>query len=257
MFKKILSAAIIGAAMAGPVIAADLSFSVSGEGRDVIFVPGLGTSAEVMAEVADAVDDVRWHFLSVPGYAGHAPSETLGEEPLTVAASAVSDYIAGQDLQCPILMGHSVGAIIGVVVAAEAQQDVCGLVLMDAPPALGAVMAADASPETLEALADSIARPLADFSSSQFTDWASQMAESWGGQPETRSQVAAMVAGSDQATLSDILAQADTRPRTAQLFAHIWSGLQQPTGSSWLRLRGTSRGGASRLRELRCCLGTI
>lgn len=217
MFKQILSVAIIGAVMAGPVNAEDFSFSVSGEGRDLIFVPGLGTSAEVMEDVVDAMGDARWHVLSIPGFAGRAPSENLGENPLTSAATAVSDYIAEQNLECPVLMGHSVGAIIGVFTAANDRQELCGLVLMDAPPALGAVMAQDTQPETLEALADSIARPLADFSPSQFADWAGQMAEGWGVEPSTRSQVTAMLAASDQGTVSDVFAQALTTDVTPLL----------------------------------------
>lgn len=220
MFKQLLGTAIIGAVLAGPVDAKDFSFSVSGHGSDVIFVPGLGTSPKVMENVSAAMDDVRWHLLSMPGFAGHAPSDRLGEDPLTVAASAVTAYIAEQDLECPVLMGHSVGAIIGVVIAADARQNLCGLVLMDAPPALGAVMARDTQPETLKALADSIARPLANFSPSQFAEWAGQMAESWGVEPSTHSQVTAMVAASDPATVSGIFAEAlktDVTPLLGQV----------------------------------------
>ena len=220
MFKQILSAAIIGAVMAGPVKAEEFAFSASGHGKDVVFVPGLGASAEVMEDVAGAMDDVRWHFLSIPGFAGRAPSENLGEAPLAATAAAVSDYIAEQDLQCPILMGHSVGALVGVLIAAEARQKLCGLVVMDAPPALGAVMAQNAPDQTVEALVASIARPVADFSPSQFADWAKQMADSWGGQASTRETVAAMVAASDQATVSDVFAQAlttDVTPILAQV----------------------------------------
>jgi pimeloyl-ACP methyl ester carboxylesterase len=217
MFKQILGAAIIGAVIAAPANAGDFSFSISGHGKDVIFVPGLGASAEVMKDVANAMEDVRWHLVSVPGFAGRAPSEKPGEDPLTVAAAAVSTYIAEQDLQCPILIGHSVGALVGIRIATDARQNVCGLVVMDAPPALGAVLAQDAKPETLQTLADSIARPLADFSPSQFADWANQMAESWGGRPATRESVAAMVAGSDQATVSRVFAQALTTDVTPLL----------------------------------------
>lgn len=220
MFRQILSATIIGTVMAVPVSADDFSFSVLGHGRDVILVPGLGSSAEVMDDAADATGDVRWHLLSFPGFAGNPRSEHLGEATLTSAATAVSDYIVAQDLGCPILIGHSVGAIISVLVAATAPSPICGLVLMDAPPALGAVMAQSASPDDLEALAETIARPLADLSPSQFADWATQMAESWGGQPSTRSRVAAMIAKSDQATVSEVFAQAiltDVTPLLGQV----------------------------------------
>lgn len=217
MFKHILGAAIIGAVIVAPANAGEFSFSVSGHGRDVIFVPGLGASAKVMQDVANTMEDVRWHLVSVPGFAGRAPSDGLGDDPLAVAAEAVSTYIAEQDLQCPILIGHSVGALVGIGIAADARQNVCGLVVMDAPPALGAVLAQDSQPETLEALADSIARPLADFSPAQFADWANQMAESWGGRPSTRQTVAAMVAASDQATVSRVFAQALTTDVTPML----------------------------------------
>tara|TARA_R110002020_G_scaffold184947_2_gene382353 strand:- start:65845 stop:66705 length:861 start_codon:yes stop_codon:yes gene_type:complete len=217
MFKQIIGAAIIGALAAGPVQAGDFTFSVSGQGRDVIFVPGLGTSPEVMEVVADRMKHFRWHFVSIPGFASRVPSETPGEDRIAAAASAVSDYIAEQELPCPVLAGHSVGAIIGVAVAADGRQGLCGLVLMDAPPALGAVMAQDTRPETLEALADSVARPLADFSRSQFRDWAGQMAEGWGGQASTRMKVAAMMAESDPATVSGLFAQALTTDVTPLL----------------------------------------
>jgi N-formylmaleamate deformylase len=116
---------------------------VSGEGRPIIFIPGLGCPGSVWDDtVAHLGDKVESHVLTLAGFAGRKPTKP----PLaaTVRKELVR-YIHAHRLDHPIIVGHSMGGFIAYWLAATAPDLIGGVVVVDAGPAL----AADAAdPET-------------------------------------------------------------------------------------------------------------
>jgi pimeloyl-ACP methyl ester carboxylesterase len=106
---------------------------VHGEGRPVIFIPGLGCPGEMWDATVDKLDGVQAHVLTLAGFAGTAPIKP----PLaaTVRKELVR-YIRSRHLEKPIIVGHSMGGFIAYWLAATSPKIIGGVIVVDAGPAL-------------------------------------------------------------------------------------------------------------------------
>jgi len=111
------------------------SDAISGEGRPVIFIPGLGCPGEVFDDVVKHLDGkVEAHVLTLAGFAGKKPIKP----PLAAAVRKdLIRYIRSHRLQSPIIVGHSMGGFIAYWLAATAPDLIGGVIVIDAGPALG------------------------------------------------------------------------------------------------------------------------
>jgi len=107
---------------------------VTGSGRPIIFIPGLGCPGDVWREVvAHLGDDYEAHVLTLAGFAGRAPID----EPLSAAVRRdLTRYIRAKHLQHPIIVGHSMGGFIAYWIASYHPELVGPVVIVDASPAL-------------------------------------------------------------------------------------------------------------------------
>jgi pimeloyl-ACP methyl ester carboxylesterase len=109
---------------------------VSGEGRPIIFIPGLGCPGEMWEKTVEHLgDDYQTHVLTLAGFAGRPKipgNKLIGE---TVRKELIR-YIHARKLKDPIIVGHSLGGFIAYWVGATAPDAVGGLVVVDAGPAL-------------------------------------------------------------------------------------------------------------------------
>lgn len=136
------------------------------DGRDIILIPGLSSSPEVWQGTVDhltAQDGVGWrvHRIHVQGFAG-APAEgnAQGATPSPVAAPVAEEiarYIRDKGLTKPVVVGHSMGGTIGMMLAARHPDAVGKLMVVDMIPFMGAMFAAPgASAESVTPVADQI-----------------------------------------------------------------------------------------------------
>jgi N-formylmaleamate deformylase len=107
---------------------------VTGHGRPVIFIPGLGCPGEVWAEtVAHLGDGYESHVLTLAGFAG---TDAI-DEPLSAAARRdLTRYIRSRRLRDPIVVGHSMGGFIAYWIASYHPELVGPVIVVDAGPAL-------------------------------------------------------------------------------------------------------------------------
>jgi N-formylmaleamate deformylase len=107
---------------------------VTGEGRPIILIPGLGCPGDVWREVvAHLGDDFEAHVLTLSGFAGRAPID----EPLSAAVRRdLTRYIRAKRLKHPIIIGHSMGGFIAYWIASYHPELVGPVIIVDASPAL-------------------------------------------------------------------------------------------------------------------------
>ena len=107
---------------------------VTGKGRPIIFIPGLGCPGEVWSEtVAHLGGAYQAHVLTLAGFAGRAPID----EPLSAAVRRdLTRYIRSRRLQDPIIVGHSMGGFIAYWIASYHPELVGPVIIADASPAL-------------------------------------------------------------------------------------------------------------------------
>jgi N-formylmaleamate deformylase len=107
---------------------------VKGEGRPIVFIPGLGCPGEVWDDVvAHLGDDYEAHVLTLAGFSGNAPIA----EPLSAAVRRdLTRYIRSRRLRDPIIVGHSMGGFIAYWIASYHPELVGPVIVVDASPAL-------------------------------------------------------------------------------------------------------------------------
>ncbi|HEX5060701.1 MAG TPA: alpha/beta hydrolase [Kofleriaceae bacterium] len=105
---------------------------VTGQGRPVIFIPGLACPGEVWDDtVARLGNEIQAHVITLSGFAGTKPIK-----PPLVAKTRkeLVRYIRSNHLKNPIIVGHSLGGFIAYWLAATAPDAVGGVVVVDAGP---------------------------------------------------------------------------------------------------------------------------
>lgn len=132
--RRFITAAIAAIAFALPAVAQERFIAtVTGQGPDVILIPGLASSDAVWdATVEQLKSTHRLHVVNVRGFAG-VPAGANAEGPVL---QSVIDEVAAYagTLDRPALVGHSIGGLISLEVAAKT------------PDAIGRVMVVDALP---------------------------------------------------------------------------------------------------------------
>jgi pimeloyl-ACP methyl ester carboxylesterase len=110
--------------------------TVSGQGSDVVLIPGLASSAAVWdATVKQLAPSHRVHVLQVAGFAG-APAGPNGEGPML--APLIEDIAAYvEKLDKPAIIGHSLGGLIALEVAAMKPDGISRVMAVDALPFYG------------------------------------------------------------------------------------------------------------------------
>src|ERR1700750_302124 len=95
-----------------------ITVTVKGKGPDVILIPGLTCSIAVWdATVKQLEGHYRLHLVQVAGFAG-APSQANAKGPIIQpTVSALDAYIKANKLNKPGVIGHSMGGLMGMMLA--------------------------------------------------------------------------------------------------------------------------------------------
>ena len=136
-----------------------LHVRVDGDGpRDIILIPGLSSSPEVWDSTVEHLGaGWRVHRIHVHGFAG-APAGGNATGPVAApVAEEIARYIAEAGLDKPVVVGHSMGGTIGMMLAARHPDSVGKLMVVDMVPFMGAMFGAPgATAESVAPVADQI-----------------------------------------------------------------------------------------------------
>lgn len=107
---------------------------------DIILIPGLTSSPEIWEALTEQLKGrYRVHRIHVQGFAG-APAEDNASGPVAApVAEDLARYIAEQGLNKPVVIGHSMGGTIGLMLAARHPDSVGKLMVVDMVPFMGAM----------------------------------------------------------------------------------------------------------------------
>jgi pimeloyl-ACP methyl ester carboxylesterase len=129
------------ASAAVPVAAAAsdrIAVSVTGQGPDVILIPGLASSAHVWdATVAHLATAHRVHVVQVAGFAGAPAGGNASGPMLEPTVAAIHDYIAANKLQGAAVIGHSLGGLMAMKLGIEHPGDAGRIMIVDSLPFIG------------------------------------------------------------------------------------------------------------------------
>lgn len=114
------------------------SVHVVGHGSPIYFLPGLGCSGDVWSDTVEALSATHeCHVFTLAGFAGQPAVK--GEFFPTVEA-ALSTYLKAHAASHPALVGHSLGGLLALHLAAENPGVVSRLVIIDSLPFFAGTM---------------------------------------------------------------------------------------------------------------------
>lgn len=133
-----------------------ISVVVQGDGPDVILIPGLTSHREIWDTTAAALDDrYRLHLVQLNGFAGYEPQGNAEGPVSAPAAAEIARYISAQGLERPVVIGHSMGGTIAMMLAARHPDAVGKLMVVDMFPFMGAMFGGQTG-EAVRPIADQI-----------------------------------------------------------------------------------------------------
>jgi len=112
--------------------------TVKGEGQPVLFFPGFTCTSEVWEDsVEELSKNYECHVFTFAGFGEVAPIEKPW---LPKIKEAIIDYVNQQNLNNPIVIGHSLGGALGLWLATDENHPYSKLIIVDALPSTGALM---------------------------------------------------------------------------------------------------------------------
>ena len=200
---------------ASPLDAGVLRVERHGErGPPVILIPGLASGAWVWRDsIAALRAGHRVYAVTLPGFDGRAAAPG---DPLALAADALHAFIVAQRLERPVLVGHSLGGTLALMLAAANPDLVGGVVTVDGLPVFPGTENIDAGGR--DALAERFRERLAGLSPAQFEAQQLQYMRGLGVIDEAKAaEVARLTSRSDPRAVADYAAAVVARDLRPQL----------------------------------------
>ena len=134
-----------------------------GKGAPVILIPGLGSSPSVYDDVAAKIG--RGHrliFVQVNGFAGSKPGDGAVEGLVPGAVDDLAGWLSANKLGRPAVIGHSMGGLMGMMLAKKHPAAAGKLLIVDSLPFFGMLMGPTATPDTVRPIVEQMRARLVD-----------------------------------------------------------------------------------------------
>jgi pimeloyl-ACP methyl ester carboxylesterase len=130
-----------------------ISVEVIGKGSPVILIPGLSSPRAAWAGVVPELAKTHSVYLvQVNGFGGDDPRANLQPGVLNGIVADLVALVARQKLKDPAIVGHSMGGLVGLMLAARHPASVGRLMVVDALPWFGVLMAQPGTEVTVKML---------------------------------------------------------------------------------------------------------
>jgi pimeloyl-ACP methyl ester carboxylesterase len=203
-------------------------FTVVDEGTvgkpDVVLIPGLASSRSVWdAEAKLLAPNYRLHLVQVDGFAGAPAGANASGPMLPGIVDELHGYIAGAGMH-PVVVGHSLGGLLGLMLAAKYPADVKKMVIVDTLPFYALLFSPAATVESVKPQAEMIKQQMLGIPDAQYAAMQPRMMQAMVKDPEGLKLVTASALSSDRTVVTDAMVEdmeTDERPELA--------GIKTPT----------------------------
>ncbi|SFR36188.1 Pimeloyl-ACP methyl ester carboxylesterase [Robiginitalea myxolifaciens] len=169
---------------------------VTGSGPPIVLIPGFTCGASVWDTTVQALSSkYQCHVLTLAGFDGQPPIEFPW---LPQIKDDLKTYLAANELENPVVIGHSLGGTLGLWLAADGV-GLSRLIIVDALPAAGALMIPNFDPDQL-AYDSPWNNQLLQMDEQQFAAMAGQMASGMSANPEVHGQLKDWIIEADRKT---------------------------------------------------------
>ncbi|MDF7776286.1 alpha/beta hydrolase [Sphingomonas sp. AOB5] len=120
-----------------------ISIRAIGKGKPVFLIPGLSSPRAVWDGVAPELAKThRVYLVQINGFGGDDPRNNLTPDILEGVLAELHAYIRENKAQGSAVVGHSLGGLLGMMLAARHPEDVGRLMVVDAFPFIGTMFGA-------------------------------------------------------------------------------------------------------------------
>jgi pimeloyl-ACP methyl ester carboxylesterase len=194
---------------------------VPGKGPDVILIPGLSGSRDVYAAEAKLLTpNYRLHLIQVAGFAGEPAGPNATGSILAPVVEQLHQYIVINKLQHPAIIGHSLGGLLGLMLADAHPEDVGKLLIVDSLPFYALVFAPEATVDAVTPQAAAMRDQMIAASPDVYAAMANQTAGYLVLNLDARKLVAASSIASDRTVMANAMYEdlvTDLRPQLATI----------------------------------------
>jgi pimeloyl-ACP methyl ester carboxylesterase len=121
--------------------------SVKGSGQAILLFPGFTCTGAVWEDaVTELSKNYECHVFTFAGFGDVTAIEKPWFPKIKIGVEA---YVKEQNLENPIIVGHSLGGTLGLWLASEAEHPFSKLIVIDALPSTGALMMPDFNSEAV------------------------------------------------------------------------------------------------------------
>ncbi len=215
-FVGLAGSLLIGAAAhaSAPTVAAfaPTRFTVTDSGTtgkpEVLLIPGLASSKAVWdAEANLLAPNYRLHIVQVDGFAGTPAGGNATGPLMSGIVEELHRYIETRDMH-PIVIGHSLGGTVTLMLEDKYPHDVRKAVLLDALPYIGVLMLGPAAtPESTKVLVEGIKAGIVAATPEEFAAMQPKLAASMVSNPDAQKLVIAASVASDRTVMANAMAE--------------------------------------------------
>lgn len=224
IFAILLATAALSISALADTVSNRITVTVRGKGPDVVLIPGLASSSAVWEATAKHLEGhYRLHLIQVAGFAGSPASANAQGAVIQPTVDAIDAYIKTNKLKAPRVIGHSLGGLMGMMLAFQHPEDVGRLMVVDALPffsvLFGASDVATVEPQAA-AMRDSILGQTQD----AYAQGEKQFLPSLVKSPEGLKEVTNWAIASDKSVVARAMYEdmtTDIRPRLAEIKAPV------------------------------------
>jgi pimeloyl-ACP methyl ester carboxylesterase len=165
---------------------------------DVLLIPGMSSSRAVWeAEAKLLAPNYRLHLVQLAGFAGSPAGPNASGQVLAPVVEELHAYIVAKRIH-PVVIGHSMGGLITLMLAIRHPEDARKIVIVDALPFAAVLMDPSATAESMMPQVQAIKQQMLAMPADQYAAMQPMMAARMVKNPDAQKLLAASFAASDR-----------------------------------------------------------
>ncbi len=195
-----------------------ISIVAIGAGPPVLLIPGLATPRAVWDGIAPTLAKThRVYLVQVNGFGDDDPRANLSGSVLDGMVADLAGFVAREKLGKPAVIGHSLGGLAGMVLAARHPDSVGRLMVVDALPFIGTILAPGATATSIAPRAEAMRQAIAATHGQARPVVTTDPGGIWSNTPAGRIRVANWSNAADPRVVAQAMADDMTTDATADL----------------------------------------